>query len=89
MRELRIVARKPGYRPERATHDAVYLGPMAQVSDDFGNVFRRGVATTLNIHDWQMLAKSAASSAFLFLKPDQAKAEGCCSGQSLPATAAG
>jgi catechol 2,3-dioxygenase-like lactoylglutathione lyase family enzyme len=40
MRELRIVARKPGYRPARATHDAVYLGPMAQVTDDFGNVLR-------------------------------------------------
>ena len=70
MRELRIVARKPGYRPGTATHQAVYLGPMAQVTDDFGNVFRRGVATPLNIHDWQMLSKSAASGAFLFLKPD-------------------
>jgi catechol 2,3-dioxygenase-like lactoylglutathione lyase family enzyme len=89
MRELRIVARKPGYRPARATHDAVYLGPMAQVSDDFGNLFRRGVATPLNIHDWQMLSKSVASSAFLFLKPEEAKAEACCTGQPLPATAAG
>jgi catechol 2,3-dioxygenase-like lactoylglutathione lyase family enzyme len=88
MRELRIVARKPGYRPGRATHAAIYLGPMAQVSDDFGNVFRRGVATPLNIHDWQMLSKSAAG-AFLFLKPDEAKADACCTGQSLPATAAG
>jgi catechol 2,3-dioxygenase-like lactoylglutathione lyase family enzyme len=90
MRELRIVARKPGYRPGRASHDAVYLGPMAQVSDDFGNVFRRGVATPLNIHDWQMLSKSTASSAFLFLKRDEAAAaEGCCASQSVPLTAAG
>ena len=90
MRELRIVARKPGYRPAKTSHSAVYLGPMAQVTDDFGNVFRRGVATPLNVHDWQMLSKSAASAAFLFLKPDQTQAEACCAGQStVPATAAG
>jgi catechol 2,3-dioxygenase-like lactoylglutathione lyase family enzyme len=81
MRELRIAGRKPGYRPAKTSHRAVYLGPMAQVSDDFGNVFQRGVATALNIHDWQMLAKSAANSAFLFLKPDEPPAEACCTGQ--------
>ena len=76
MRELRIVARKPGYRPATASHQAVYLGPMAQVIDDFGNVFRRGVPTPLNVHDWQVLSKSAASGAFLFLKPDRPEGEG-------------
>jgi hypothetical protein len=33
---------------------------MGQVTDDFGNVFRRGLATPLNVHDWQMLSQSAA-----------------------------
>jgi catechol 2,3-dioxygenase-like lactoylglutathione lyase family enzyme len=90
MRELRVAARKPGYRPARATHEAVYLGPMAQVTDDFGNVFRRGVATPLNIHDWQVLSKGAASAAFLLLKPDATKAATCCGTESAPpATAAG
>jgi catechol 2,3-dioxygenase-like lactoylglutathione lyase family enzyme len=90
MRELRIIAHKPGYRPAKTSHGAVYLGPMAQVSDDFGNVFRRGVATALNIHDWQMLSKSAARSAFLFLKPEEIPAEGCCSSSSeISAAAAG
>ncbi len=83
MRELRIVARKPGHRPGTATHHAVYLGPMAQVADDFGNVFRRGVPTSLNVHDWQMLSKSAASGAFLFLKPEASKpADACCADRS-------
>jgi hypothetical protein len=72
MREVRVSARKPGHRPRAATHQAVYLGPLAQVTDDFGNVFRRGDALSLNIHDWQTLSKSAASSAFLFLKPEEA-----------------
>jgi catechol 2,3-dioxygenase-like lactoylglutathione lyase family enzyme len=69
MRELRIAARKPGHRPGTATHQAVYLGPMRQVTDDFGNVFRRGVPAALNVHDWQMLSKSVASGTFLLLQP--------------------
>src|SRR5262245_20880085 len=73
MRELRIVARKPGFRPKATTHSAVYLGPLAEVTDDFGNVLRRGVVTPLNIHDWQVLSKGVASSSFLFLKPDGSK----------------
>jgi hypothetical protein len=44
-----------------------------EVVDDFGTVFRRGVPTLLNVHDWQMLARSAASSSFLFLKPEEPK----------------
>jgi catechol 2,3-dioxygenase-like lactoylglutathione lyase family enzyme len=84
MRELRVVARKPGYRPKAHTHQAVYLGPMSEVVDDFGTVFRRGVPTALNVHDWQTLAKSAASGAFLFLKPEESKA-GCCTRESAQA----
>src|SRR5262249_28808833 len=64
MRELRVVGRKPGYRPATAAHRAVYLGPLSQVVDDFGNVFRRGVVTALNVHDWQALSTSASSGAF-------------------------
>jgi catechol 2,3-dioxygenase-like lactoylglutathione lyase family enzyme len=71
MREVRVLARKPGHRPKAATHQAVYLGPLAQVSDDFGNTFRRGEPASLNVHDWQVLSKSAAASSFLFLKPEE------------------
>jgi len=87
MRELRVAARKPGHRPSTITHHAVYLGPMSQVTDDFGNVFHRGVATPLNIHDWQTLSKGAASGSFLFLKPDESTAVGSCADQCAPPTA--
>ena len=87
MRELRITARKPGYRPRTQLHQAVYLGPMREVVDDFGTVLRRGVPTPMNIHDWQVLAKSAASGSFLFLKPGDAKEPGCC-GEQKEATPA-
>jgi catechol 2,3-dioxygenase-like lactoylglutathione lyase family enzyme len=84
MREVSISARKPGHRPLTARHQAIYLGPMQQVTDDFGNLFRRGVPTPLNVHDWQMLAKGPASSAFLLLKPDGARDSG---GSAAPAAA--
>ena len=69
MREIRVTGRKPGHRPAAATHHAIYLGPMAQVADDYGNVFRRGVVTPLNVHDWQVLGKGPTRESFLLLKP--------------------
>jgi catechol 2,3-dioxygenase-like lactoylglutathione lyase family enzyme len=70
MRECRVRARKTGHRPKQLTHYAVYRGPLAEVKDDFGNVFRRGVLTPLNVHDWQMLSKSEAGAAFVLLAPN-------------------
>src|SRR5262245_47123118 len=79
MRELRVVGRKPGYRPSAASHCAVYLGPLSQVVDDFGNVFRRGVITPVNVHDLQALSKSTVSSAFKLLEPESSTvAASCC-----------
>jgi hypothetical protein len=78
MREVRIKARKPDHRTAAVTHQAIYLGPMQQVTDDFGNVFTRGVPKTLNTHDWQMLGQSACSSAFLMLKSEAARAAASC-----------
>ena len=41
------------------------------MTDDFGTVFRRGEPTAINVHDWQVLSKSAAAPAFLFLTPEK------------------
>ena len=70
LRELLVVGRKPGFRPAKQSHHAIYLGPLAQVSDDFGNVFRRGEATAVNIHDWLALKNGAAAGQFGLLPPD-------------------
>jgi catechol 2,3-dioxygenase-like lactoylglutathione lyase family enzyme len=69
MREILLVGRKPGHRPRSATHQAIYLGPLAQVTDDHGNVFRRGERVSLNIHDWQLLSQSAAAGQFQLFSP--------------------
>jgi catechol 2,3-dioxygenase-like lactoylglutathione lyase family enzyme len=88
MRELRVVGRKPGYRPTAASHRAVYLGPLSKVVDDFGNVFRRGVVTALNVHDWQALSKSTISAAFKLLEPESSTVAGsCCDASEVAASA--
>jgi hypothetical protein len=80
MREILLVGRKPGYRPKKASHHAVYLGPLAQVTDDSGNVFPRGERVLLNIQDWQVLSNCAVADQFLFFTPEQmAVLEPCCS----------
>jgi catechol 2,3-dioxygenase-like lactoylglutathione lyase family enzyme len=77
MREIRIQARKPGHRIQQKTHHAIYRGPLAEVIDDYGNVFRRGELTPLNAHDWQMLSKGDAAASFVFLTPDEMSAAAC------------
>jgi hypothetical protein len=77
MRECRIHARKPGHRTQQKTHHAVYRGPLAEVTDDYGNVFRRGELTPLNVHDWQMLSKGDAAASFMFLAPGGSSHSAC------------
>jgi hypothetical protein len=80
LREIRVVARKPALASPTAAHHAVYLGPMAQVIDDFGNVFRRGAVTPIDARDWELLSTGPARHAFLFLGPEAAAATAapCC-----------
>ena len=81
MREIILTGQKPGYRPKKETRHAVYLGPLAQVVDDFfGNVFPRGQSVALNVHDWQVLSKSAVSEQFQFFEGDSLPVmqDGCC-----------
>jgi len=73
MREFALTARKPGFRPSAASHQVVYLGPMASMSDDAGNVFERGALTSLNIHDWELLRNGQGAAQFLFVTPDGAR----------------
>jgi catechol 2,3-dioxygenase-like lactoylglutathione lyase family enzyme len=80
MREVELIGSKPGYRPGKLTRQAVYLGPLAQVTDDFGNVFPRGERVRLNIHDWQVLSGSTVAEQFQFFPADSLAVvqESCC-----------
>jgi catechol 2,3-dioxygenase-like lactoylglutathione lyase family enzyme len=66
LREFRAIAVKPGFRGGAKTHSAIYLGPLAEVRDDLGNVFRRGEVVSLNAHDRQRL-ESDQGGRFLLL----------------------
>jgi hypothetical protein len=77
MREIRVAGRKPGFRPKIAAHVAVYLGPLAQVTDDYGNVYPRGERTMVNVHDWQALKNGPSASQFLLLTPQDAPVASC------------
>jgi catechol 2,3-dioxygenase-like lactoylglutathione lyase family enzyme len=70
MREILLVGKKPGHRPKQLSHQVIYLGPLAQVTDDFGNLFPRGARVSLNIHDFQALSQRTTASQFLFLPAD-------------------
>jgi hypothetical protein len=87
MRELRIAARKPGHRPAATPYQAIYLGPMAEVTDDLGNTFRRGVTTAVNVHDWQALANGPMRGAFLLLQLAGVKVDRLRSGRPSPPAA--
>jgi hypothetical protein len=87
MREIRVHASKPGHRTQKKTHHAVYRGPLAEVTDDYGNVFRRGELTPLNAHDWQMLSKGDAAASFLFLAPGESSEAACCDEAAPPTPA--
>jgi hypothetical protein len=69
MREILLTARKPGHRPKTPHSQVIYLGPLAQVTDDFGNVFPRGERVSLNVHDFQSLSQNATAAQFVFLPP--------------------
>ena len=83
MREIRIQARKPGHRTRQKTRHAIYRGPLAEITDDYGNVFRRGELTPLNVHDWQMLSKGDAAASFIFITLD-AMREAACTEAAAP-----
>ena len=87
LREIRVIARKPGHRTAASTHQAIYLGPMREVVDDYGNVFRRGVPTLLNVHDWQALSASAMAGSFLRLKPQDGTSKQSCAEKAAPPAA--
>ncbi len=81
LREVRVEARTPAVAADGPAHRAIYKGPMAQVTDDFGNVYRRGAMTVIQARDREALASGPLRDAFLLLGPapisDPAEA-GCC-----------
>jgi catechol 2,3-dioxygenase-like lactoylglutathione lyase family enzyme len=83
-RELRVVARKPAPRGAN-TYEAVYLGPMAQIVEDDGTVFRKGVATPIDAHARARLANGAMKHHFV-LREATNRLEATCCGEKTTAS---
>jgi SAM-dependent methyltransferase len=78
-RELRVVARKPAARGANI-YEAVYLGPMAQIVDDNGTIFRKGAATPIDAHARERIASGAMKNDFV-LRDAAARQEATCCGE--------
>ena len=76
-RELRVVARKPAARGANI-YEAVYLGPMAQIVDDNGTIFRKGVPTPIDASARERLASGAMKNDFALRAAAARPAATCC-----------
>lgn len=78
-----------GYRPAEKTGCGVrhmlYRGPLAQVRDEAGNIYRRGERVAVTHEAADRLRNGPAAGQFAFLEADEASsglpmAGGCCNG---------
>ncbi|MGC3972243.1 MAG: hypothetical protein QM775_34365 [Pirellulales bacterium] len=88
LRETKLAAVKPNVsKPEAAESaggccnagpvEVMYKGPLRELRDDFGNVYPRGVRTTVDGAAAQMLAELPQADE-MFLFGGDAPAGGCC-----------
>jgi hypothetical protein len=73
MRELLVSARKPA-PVAGATRAVVYKGPMRQLADDDGVVYRRGERVDVDAAAWQRLQAGSSAGSFAFLNEDDGAA---------------
>jgi catechol 2,3-dioxygenase-like lactoylglutathione lyase family enzyme len=66
LREMRLVGWRPGDGPAAGRRRVLYKGPLAQVTDEEGTVFPRGVAVSVSARAWQLLNEGPAAGQFLF-----------------------
>lgn len=69
LRELLLVATKAVNSPFDLPQQVVYGGPLAEVVDDAGHVFRRGEPTSVPNAAAEVLRSGAAAAQFTFLAP--------------------
>jgi catechol 2,3-dioxygenase-like lactoylglutathione lyase family enzyme len=84
MRELRIAAWKPDDNWSDPGGVVLYKGPFCQVSDEEGNVYRRGERRVVNARSWKLLKGGPAAKQFMFVPAVQTRlglvsGSSCCS----------
>jgi hypothetical protein len=75
LRETQITARRP-HRSAAEVCTVVFKGPFLTVTDDLGNVWRRGESAKMTQADWSALQETAAADLFVML-PEFAGVSSC------------
>lgn len=83
LRETRIVATKPLKRSEPLAVQLIYRGPFAEIRDDFGQVWIRGVPAECSLSRWEQLQAAGLETAFTLIP--QTPMVGAC-GQQVQGT---
>ncbi len=64
LRETKIVATRPNKTGRSESVVLVYRGPFAEVRDDLGHLWRRGVALACSVNRWEELKAAGFESSF-------------------------
>ncbi len=67
LRETKIVAVRPGDSRESSRMDLVYRGPLAEIKDDYGTVWRRGEQQSVSSVRWEELKKAGLEASFTLI----------------------
>jgi hypothetical protein len=67
LREMRLIGWKPAEPPSAPYRYLLYKGPLAQVTDEDGVVYRRGDKVAVPAARWQLLRQGPAAGQFVFL----------------------
>lgn len=69
-RSVTVTAVKPEAVASDKTHSVIYRGPFAELKDDEGAVYPRGVRTAVNKSVYDMLLASAGKESYIFIAAD-------------------
>lgn len=76
LRETRIAAAKPAGPSEPLSVQLVYRGPFAEIRDDCGQVWIRGVSAACSLSRWEQLQSAGLEAAFTLIP--QTSVVGAC-----------
>jgi catechol 2,3-dioxygenase-like lactoylglutathione lyase family enzyme len=71
LREVKLLAWKPGDESSGEKRQVLYKGPFARIKADGGYLFERGQRVAVPQAMWQQLRRGATAEQFLFFEPGQ------------------
>ena len=72
LREVKLVAWKPGASGTTGARKLMYKGPFSRATADGGHVFERGTRVSVPATVWEQLRLGPTAEQFLFFEPGQA-----------------